>query len=353
MSTRFSGIDLLRPLAAFGIVALHFAQAVEVDESNPVWPGLFLLRDFALPFFIVVSVFLSVQPLLGAKASVGELLRRRFQTLGVPFLFWNTLHVALLVGLLPLLLNIPAGEGSLTEYLTGYRHLWFLSFVFVGLCLVIPPAALFAGRPQRWSGAGWVFVVLAVALQAIRPLFADIDPRLHYLTAWLPYLPLGAGLAFLYAAHRDRFTWRFLGLVAVGLTTVGVIFGLWRVIGLWHCLPLGAGAVLLALLPWPVRVTEAARPLSNYTYGLYIVHLLVALAFREICRRAGMMGPILDSPARIYLASLVCFIASGMVAVVGSRLLARYGWEMLLPGAPARTPRETPQTDLQPSRAAA
>ena len=331
----FAGIDLVRPLAAFGVICFHLAYAFEVDLSPQIQRWL-RLRDFSLPFFILVSVFLLSRSFLqeGSKPAPFRALKKRFHVLALPFLFWHAVYSAIFLGVCRHLLGMPVRARVLSEHLTGFEHLWFLQFTFLASCLVIGMMWLLPRKEERHWLYGTFALCLGLGLLSLRPTLRPLlDERLAYVQSWVHLIPLGVALAFFYAARERWFCWSKLGPFAVGLALGGFVL-CWTL----GARPLvartlvGVGVVLVALLPWPQRWAKRIRPISQYCYGIYVIHLLVLLAFREVLRRGGISDAVAQSPWFIILGSLACFAGSYLGVRLIGRALAAVGWEVLMPG---------------------
>lgn len=260
-------IELLRLLAAFGIVLFHGGRDVAGQLAG--YGGLVV-------FILLLVLFL---PRSGPRAGVYAI-RVRFQRLLIPWAAWCVVYAlahmlkgrgpAFLQGLLPF--GILTGTNA---------HLWYLPFAFIVSCLILLVEAVL---PRGAEGAqshkpGWNHA--AAALCAICTLAGIV-----VLARWrasgggqgLPE-PLGqwahaapavlAGLVFRYEASGLA-RWSFaagLGAVssyawAIGDPGTGIAY-------------LAGTAGFMVLSTVPVFVDPRIRVWSACAYGVYLVHPLV------------------------------------------------------------------------------
>ena len=135
---RYEGLDGLRVAASFGIVFLH----VTVAAGFPNALELFLkFRDSALPLMVMASFFLlTVSLTRKPDGGFAGFFSRRLKRLWLPLIVWSFVYSLTEAFVIPVLFGFaPAGEmPSPIVFFTGYRHLWFLQFIFVGSLLIYP-----------------------------------------------------------------------------------------------------------------------------------------------------------------------------------------------------------------------
>lgn len=228
---RLTGIDVMRVVAAFGVVFLHFASRVvgtrELTAMPPAVQVAVHLRDFAIPFFVVISCFLLSRSLLGGAAGgpgLRQAISGRFWSLQVPCMFWSAVHVLALEALPTLLQGrLPAPNPFVIWF--GWWHLWFLSFLFLASGAIVAAFSLFPRLRLHPRLAMAVSLTLAAVLAVSYRLPADVAPEIRRFANWPPLVPLGLALALLFVVRPGWFAWRRLGAAGLLLLATGLVGG--------------------------------------------------------------------------------------------------------------------------------
>lgn len=243
---RNNAIELLRIVAAFGVVTFHVSHE---------------LREVG---FAGLIVFLALSPLFAVQSG-GRRAQPLWRTYIVPWLFWLPVY-----GLHNMAWGRPfLADASVSGLLAGTSpHLWYLPFMFVALL------ALDLALRCRWIWSLWVLaavggVVLPALLPALGHLIQPQPPVAQYLSA-LPAFALGAAGG---ACLRDGKSCRFIvvaGCAGIALLAAGGMPGA----ALSYAL--GMAAVVVALRV-PARWTQGwrIRWLSDAMKGVYLIHLLL------------------------------------------------------------------------------
>jgi peptidoglycan/LPS O-acetylase OafA/YrhL len=279
--SRNDALDAARFAAALGVILIHCgpttAAAARVVDG---------FQDFAVPFFLLASLYLFWRE-VSAASRVGPALGRRAVRLLVPYLAWTAIYLTARIGKLALqgtpgrsllefeslLPILAAGQGAV--------QLYFLPYLFAGLCL---SALLCRLLRTRAAGAllGGVLAV-GIALLFAPPVPVGLATGAVSRLAW-GYLEWGrlllapAALAGLIAL-----TWRAehasrgrAALLAVGFVGLGVGFLLVPV------RPEFRGVILSALLLGACLHLGAfwrARPgvsrVTRTAFGVFLVHHLL------------------------------------------------------------------------------
>lgn len=284
---RYAGLDVLRALGSFGVIFVHVYTAVG-QPSSIYW--LLKLRDFSLPVLVLSSFFLLTAS-LSRKPEYGfaDFFGRRAKRLWLPMVIWTAIYSLAIAFVLPGVFAVESmGLPPLAVFMTGYRHLWYLQFVFLG-SLLIYPLIIFLVRKVKdsaWSsyksygalGSCAIFLMffrLYADWDAIAP-EADISVQMFVSqsASYFPLIPWAAAVGL--ARHRivslfTRKTFRILSLAAV-LAAAGVHLAMDNVPFTREAF---AFAVFFAALQ-PIRRVQLKRlaPLAGNSYGIYILHFL-------------------------------------------------------------------------------
>ena len=346
---RYEGLDALRVFSSFGVVFLHVFVAA--GYPNSLWL-LVKFRDFALPLMVMSSFFLLT--LLFARKrdnNFGSFFSRRLNRFWIPLIVWTFAYSLSEAFLFPALLGAEtfAAMPAPIVYLTGYRHLWFLQFIFVGSLLMYWLLKRLTGESEARRTKFSVFCFAAAVLYAIlfwaflknytdwdnlRP-ESDMNLRIFVSQAgnYILYIPIAVGIGL--AADKindlfDRNAFRRLSLAAA-LVTMLVHLGTDGV--LWTREIYGVAVFLAALQPWGKISSKLWRSLAAYSYGIYILHFLpVQILWLVVASQNSEPGgvAVFGFAVFIYLASFA--------AAVALRKLFPADW--LLPLVPVSRERE-------------
>lgn len=261
--THRHSIDLLRFVAAFGIVWAH------VLNPNP----LAAIGYTSLAIFLMMVPFLSVRfyeerARRAQEGTAPALPRRRYRMsrrmsrLILPWLFWSAFY--------KVLLTAQAGDPrKLFEVTDPWSllvgpvvHLWFLPFIFVLSGFVIMSPQVFRSRNSVIIGSALAFIASMAAMWAhdSGKLFTPLGQWAFGIPPFLYGLLLAYGIKF-------RVIWApvafFLGTAIFSVLRGGADY--WP----WHFV---LTAVIFALA-WKVEIKSAMfQKLGALAYGIYLIH---------------------------------------------------------------------------------
>jgi peptidoglycan/LPS O-acetylase OafA/YrhL len=324
--TRFIGLDLARALTAYCIVLVHLDY---ICGSPPGLESLIRARDFGFPVIILSSFFtLTLALLRSPQQSLRQFINKRFWRIQIPLLVWTALYWIFHQAFLILTQHGTWTWPSPTLFLSGYRHLWFLQFAFLGALVVAPPVRYAARYPQH---AGWFALAcftIAGGCGALRPALQQycslyivpqvaLDMRIlvQETVRFAMYAPLGIGLAWLaptLAAWSQRPSPRLLsgGLVIVTLAAhLGDE-------GAFSRAAYGLAVFLFLLQPITAFDWSITRLIAKYSYAIYIVHAGIA---QITANGLGWLG-VAYTPTVVFVGSVAVFGASLLVSIGLHRL---------------------------------
>jgi peptidoglycan/LPS O-acetylase OafA/YrhL len=350
---RYEGLDSFRVVGIYVVVLVHFQS----DWAPQLSLGKFVeLRGCAFPVILLTSFFvLSRSVLIKPQRGFGKFLMSRFKRIEIPFLIWTAIYYGLVGVIFPLRHGEAITWPSPALLLSGYMHLWFLQFIFLGSIILYPLLLFLASRKHlRWlfalsclvaslSYAVWVRPFIGHQIQ-IR--MAHADPSLFVfvtqVNTFLIFVPAALTIA-LYAdqicALYGRWTYRILSLVLV-VTTMSIHL-------MNDSFPFTKGlyslAVFVALLqPLPATVVNALRPVVIYSYPIYILHFMVS----HLVTQKLFSGAHLEAtPANVLLGSIAVFGLSLLASVLLRRLFPR---DWFLPLIPVRRRPLGPEPGRKP-----
>ena len=133
VAKRETYLDCLRIMATFAVMILHLASqnwyAVEVGTYE--W-RVFSFYDGMVRWAVPVFVMISGALFLNRDISINKLFKINVTRIAVAFVFWSFLYAAV---------NVVTGRSelktALREFVEGPPHLWFL-FMIIGLYILVP-----------------------------------------------------------------------------------------------------------------------------------------------------------------------------------------------------------------------
>lgn len=284
---RYHGIDALRAFAMILGIFLH-ASIVYKTIPLPVWPAdpaagnvffdylYFLIHTFRMPLFFMVAGFFC--RLLIQKAGIRGFVRRRWERIGIPFLF--SMIFILPFTVLPFIMyqQIPAYGNNWTGnfssavkqlfHWNGLAHLWFLYYLilyyaafllFVMLLRLKPVSGLMEKITTYWKqtrypliwlltgGTAVTWLLLLSAEELLIPVYTGLFPSPAHLAYYFFFMWIG----WLIHIRQD-------------------IFDRFR----QHALPLLTAGFLLSI---PVFMAELLETRGNDAYPMFAVKVVLSV----------------------------------------------------------------------------
>ncbi|WP_170133060.1 acyltransferase [Arthrobacter livingstonensis] len=336
------GLDILRIVSICGVVAIHvFGRRVgaEPKAGRGWWAAVAI--DIGFIWVVPVFVMISGALLLGSRQVVqapAAFYRKRAARLVPALIFWNAVY---LVGVRIWMRHEHLTTGRVLQLLydsSVFTQLYFL-WLILGLYAIAPLLASFMvgkGDRRAMATAGLLLAVtvLAFVVPGILGHFGVSRPiPMNIFTYWLPYVGyFAAG----YALRHVRLKGMALAGAALAMAAL-IVFTVWH-FGHGGVLPvadmlvstsyLGAGVAMTALgvfavglslsefISVPRRVGTLLVALSNASFGVFLVHLVIFEAIR--LHVPAVLGA--KSFTAIAMAYLVTLAASFAVSWLASKV---------------------------------
>lgn len=356
-------LDWLRVLACFMVMVVHSCELFyfndngdfAVDSSSAAfwvsWVDAACRQ--AVPLFVMASAFL----LFPVNRSTGGFFRRRLMRVVVPFVFWACVYTAANGDEWGrLLFNFPDAAG----------HLWFVPML-LGLYLLMPLLSPWAEKVEKKELRGWLILwFFTTTFPFVRKLWGTLygDPSFgavpylwgecpwnafgtfHYVSGFVGYLLLGLYFRkFIANLSVKRVLVWAVPVGVIGYAIVGGFFygripdaGGYPVVKpyatavdlemSWEFCSLGVALTVLATFAILKAVTREGKfytrvilPLSQASYGTYLVHMLiltpVGLFYKEIF---PVPLTILCTAATTFLCASGTSLIVRSIPVIGKRL---------------------------------
>ena len=309
---RLLGLDLLRGLAMLAVILLHADEWSGIETLPDSWPAWIEFANFAVPFFLAASFYLSIGKLISHPEKPFPL-SVRLNRLMMPYVAWSAIYLAYkivrygLLGKIALLQSL-ASDPLLIMFVGGAGfHLYFLPLLMTGTALLKPlsgkPLSLLKGMAAPFmfglsvllynallQGGNMVETSLGVAFAGwFAPPTTNnviLRPLLVYL-AWsircLPYITFAIVLYPL-VQKRPNFYRNWGAFVGLAIAFIGVnLYGSqWISPGLLEVLRGYSGVLFAIALSYCLKPHLIIANLGVCSFGIYLIHLLFLEIFQTI-----------------------------------------------------------------------
>ena len=295
--TRIEYFDYLRIIAAFTVMLLHistqFLDSLEITtyEWN-VFNIFSSITRWAVPVFAMISGALFLDPEHDTK----KLFSKNLLRLVSAFLFWSTIYAA--IGAIQNQRSFFVFVGDIIQ---GHYHMWFI-FMMIGMYLIVPLLRKFTETMESTK----YFLMIALAFTFVLPHFFDFlylisptawqysypiyDNFLHHLTqGYSSYFVLGYFLSKVdIQGWKEKAIYLLGTLGGVATIVLTVLFSNKHGFGLgnfyWNFAPgilfQSVAIFVLAKNKWnslsmSSTLKNILHNLSKYSFGAYLVHVLI------------------------------------------------------------------------------
>ena len=352
---RIAFLDHLRVIACFMVVAIHASEPFYLGGEAPnvtfiasrldaFWVTLVeCLCRVCVPLFVMASSYL----LFPLTKPTGEFFRRRIARVAVPFVVWACAYIWWFGDSWgKACFNFPDAGG----------HLWFVPML-LGLYLLMPLLSPWAEKASEREVRGWLLLWFATttfpylrrlwtalygepSFGAVPFLYGECPWNMfgmfHYVSGFIGYMLL----ALWFRRFAPEMSWRRTLAVAAPLWIVGVAVigcGFYFRIPEFPCSAPYAKAVDLEMSieycsSGVVCTTIAAfmvlrkinfsgtfyrmaiRPLSEASYGTYLLHMFVLLVASPYLRARC------STPVAIFATAVTTFVAASAISMAIRRI---------------------------------
>jgi surface polysaccharide O-acyltransferase-like enzyme len=274
---RLASIDRLRILAAIGIVWFHTDGA---PHRQIGYAGL--------PVFLLI--FVSLLTTRGSAGTIRGFLRRRYDRLLKPWLFWSAIYGLCRLTKAACAMDIAAlREMVSVETLTAGTsiHLWYLPYAFLLSVLIY--------EFNRWTARANHVVVTSTAVLAGVAFLAVHAVGIwgHELPRPLPQWEFGlAAIPLGIAMGRClEISPRELQRLSLLMISLAIVIGCQILNSRGFdsaVVPYGIGVSLVCIAySWEIRSDILVSSLAPLTFGVYLIHPLVAYGLQQILTPDG------------------------------------------------------------------
>lgn len=345
VGSRIVWVDVLRIFSVFSMMMLHVAAScwnkVPVDSFEwhtfNVYDGIV---RFCVPVFIMISGSFFLDN--SRELPLGKLFKKNVSRIVTAFFFWSFCYSLVLYFISPAKDSYTFGVWF-KEFLCGRYHLWYMFAIF-GLYLATPILRKVTADRKTTE----YFIILAVIfssvaklLKAIKPIAPTVneitaDIGMYTVYGYAGYFVLGYYLKSTDFSVKMRRLIYALGAVGVLATVIGT--AIWSnvkgsAVGtLYNNFMPNVWAESVAVfvffkysvskIKWSEKQVGIISKLSALSFGMYLFHDFVNIAFKEWNFTTLLYNPVLS----VLCNSVIIFAVSFAVAWLLSKipLISKY-----------------------------
>jgi peptidoglycan/LPS O-acetylase OafA/YrhL len=291
---RIANMARIRILAAFGIVWFHTEHATGRGIGYA-----------GLPIFLMVSCSLIAAH--SYSYSIKEFVSRRSKRLLVPWVFWSLVYAVFKSANALRQHEELFDKFNLSMLITGTSiHLWYLPYAFLAAVL----AYVLTYITRKISPIMTVLTLACVAAGIVLG-SSVIMSRILLPTPGMQWLfalgALPAGFAFGHVYHVKNSALRSVLFSAVTLVMLISLVALWIIGDSTLTVPYSLATVMVFVAHiWHGRFDGASMLLDSYTYGIYLVHILVSYSINVVHNLNSM--PLVDIVLTFILSIAVVYV---------------------------------------------
>jgi surface polysaccharide O-acyltransferase-like enzyme len=327
----YEWVDSLRVLATLSVIFVHVTAPILYQYGKVSnfdwWVGNIYDSTvrFCVPIFLMIS---GVLILSKNYENTGEYLRKRVLRILLPFLFWSIIYIAK-----DLFFKFNHEEQlSYTEVLKfiflqlkngASYHLWYI-YLIIGLYLFFPIIGKWIRQSDKQEIKYFIGIWL-ITMIAQLPFVNKIVPNINitYFTGYIGFPILGYYLnkySFDFNGKKAFYILSILtGIVITSLGTFFITDNLNRFDELFYgyltpnVLLVSAGVFLLFknFVKFGTKMTKIVLFFSKYSYGVYLIHVLVLMVLAKFNISYAFVNPIIGIP----VTSILCIVVSTFIVL--------------------------------------
>lgn len=320
-------LDILRILATIAVIFIHVAAQnwSDTDPTSYEW-NVFNVYDsitrWAVPVFVMISGALFLDN--SKKIDIKRLYKNNILRIITALVFWSCLYA-----IIEFILKKENFVELIKNIINGHYHLWFL-YMIVGLYIIVPILRKITENQrvtEYFLALSLIFTFIIPSLLEI-PIFSDLvkirDNIGFYLTlGYSSYFVLGYWLSqkkFQLKTKKIIYFFSVLGFIItiLGSTIISKYkmqpFGLYNEF-LPNVLLESIGVFIFIknfALKNKFKYENKIYKLSKYSFGIYLVHVLIIGILKKAGINTLMINPIISVP----VIAIIVFIISLIISMV-------------------------------------
>ncbi len=328
-------LDYLRIFACFAVLMIHVASSGRWDSTSNEWAistFYLVLVNWCVPMFVFISGALFLDP--NRTISTRILFKKYILRIVIILIFWSVIYAIMLafrkdISLFSFVKAVLQGG-------EGY-HLWYL-YLCIGLYLLVPIFRSFTNDTEKciyfcllWILYWLIDIFSRIGLSEMSFFIAPFEKIEHNIfVGFAGYLVLGYLLSVVKLNKLQRFIIYFFGSLSVILS---YWFGVFMSVKTNTFETITFTSFSYVLEPVSLITTSAlfvfakynlntyftenvekiVRVLSDYTLGIYLVHLLVLYIIFELLKVTIVsFNPLFSIP----IITLLSFLTSSIIVYI-------------------------------------
>ncbi len=336
MKQRVAYLDWLRVISIFAVIVLHVAAQnwYKTDVNGIRWQT-FNVYDSLVRWSVPVFVMISGALMLGRNIDIRRLYSRNILRLVTAYFFYNTIY-ALLLGY--------KGIKLVSNILIGKFHMWFIPMI-IGLYICIPVIDKIIESEKTTE----YFLISAIVFTSLIPWIVQLtnnfgsenvktiisalndvykDVNFHFAAGYTGYFVAGRWLNKKELSKKTRKIIYILGIVGIVLTvllTSALSVNNQKATGTYYgYFSFNVAVTAIAVFVWAKyniannnKLDRIINILSKYSFGIYLVHILVMEQLNiRLTLNTMSFHPVISVP----VLSAVIFVISAAVSAVISKI---------------------------------
>lgn len=349
MSTKTNNIqylDTLRALAMLGVIIIHISSPLvnmTWSKNMPYW-WIGNVVDSAVRFAVPLFLMLSGATMLGKDDKLSEFYKKRFVRVLVPFLFWMVVYWIYRWTVLPPKQQ-PQDFKAILNWATNLflkegvsKHFWYI-YMILAIYLFVP----FLGKGIRKLNLSmvsnilllWVVVTFGCKSMPLNMYgwAGDYGSKLLGYFLYSGYLILGYYLYQLpVTSPKIRFLAAAVFILSVMISAVSTYFfskNAHKVdLSMYSYLSINVIIQSIAIFVWVKdlsiknkRISLIQSTISNYSFGIYLVHIMVIGIFFQNHIYWSFAHPLISLPL---LTAMVLVCSYGIIYLLRKIPLGKY-----------------------------
>ena len=317
MKKRETELDILRLIAMFAVIWVHVGgmESGSLPTSDPNCQWLIFLKSvvtWQIPIYVMLSGRFFLDP---DRDMAFSKIRKAIVRIILAFVVWNVIYQAFYIPT-----NTYDGlnwKGILSQTLIGPYHFWYL-YMIAGLYLVTPFLRKITESKQLseyFIGLFFLFMILtkyAVHLPFVGPTLTAMlgNMNMQFVIGYAGYYVLGYYLCTYPLSDKHE---KFLYICGSILLLTGAAANTWQSVRIGAYTEAFTGytnpnTIIVACAIYTlftkrirrVHLSEKAcrliAKLSEYSFGVYLIHALILDIFKTLGLRPTILHPILSMP---------------------------------------------------------
>ena len=330
-------LDSLRALAIIGVIMIHISSPVVKMSygGNMIYWWIGNIINSSIRFAVPVFLMISGATMLNRKYKLGEFYKKRMMRVLLPLVFWMVVYWIFRWYSLPPAQK-PYDVGGIVHWGVNLfltegisKHFWYI-YMLLFIYLAVPFLGMFVRKLSSWS-----LLFLLAAWVLLCGVSSDFSLNMYswsgdYLSKFVGYFLYSGYLVLGYYIYKYTLVSKNIRLTAVLIfvasIAVSTFFAYYASlkagrlnVTVYSYLNLNtivqSGALFLSLKNTILKnriVRWLQKTVSDYSYGIYLVHILVIGVFFQLGIFWTMAHPLISIPALVAL----ILLTSGVIIFI-------------------------------------